>query len=361
MSKDLTNSSIDRKNILNNNLAIQEVYEQVGFYGIKYEGKYRFTKQQVAQYFEVDIRTIDRLLENHKAELEQSGYELYTGQKLKSYKEQVVDFVKLAKEKGDGNDIHVVTIIQLYENEIDSLNKTSVLGTFTYKAFLNLGMLLTGSEKAQKLRSAILDIVIDVLNKKLGGKTKYINQREEEFLPSAIREYNYRTEFTNALDFYIVENKFKYGQLTDKIYKSIFKENAKEYRQILKLNSKESVRSTMYSEVLDLIAGYENGYANYLKIEFEKIGRKLSLSEAHTLFGSYEQITEATLVPLREKARSLMASRDLAFRDALHEKLKEYVDEVSSEDYDKFLGERSMDLEKRLEDNKDVFKRLKDR
>lgn len=361
MSKDLTNSSIDRKNILNNNLAIQEVYEQVGFYGIKFEGKYRFTKQQVAQYYEVDTRTIDRLLENHKAELEQSGYELYTGQKLKSYKEQVVDFVRLAKEKGDVHDIHVVNILQLSENELDSLSKSPQLSIFTYKAFLNIGMLLTGSEKAQKLRSAILDIVIDVLNKRLGGKTKYINQREEEFLPSAIREYNYRKEFTNALDFYIVENKFKYSQLTDKIYKSIFKEDAKEYRQILKLNSKESLRSTMYSEVLDLIAGYENGYANYLKIEFEKIGRKLSLSEAHSLFGTYEQITEATLVPLREKARSLMASRDLAFRDALHEKLKDYVDEVSSEDYDKFLGERSMDLEKRLEDNKDVFKRLKDR
>jgi hypothetical protein len=202
MSKDLTNSSIDRKNILNNNIAIQEVYEQVGFYGIKHDGKYRFTKQQVAQYYEVDIRTIDRLLENHKTELEQSGYELYTGQKLKSYKEQVVDFVKLAKEKGDVHDINVVNILQLSENELDSLSKSPQLSIFTYKAFLNVGMLLTGSEKAQKLRSAILDIVIDVLNKKLGGKTKYINQREEEFLPSAIREYNYRQEFTNALDFY---------------------------------------------------------------------------------------------------------------------------------------------------------------
>lgn len=361
MSKDLTNSSLDRKNILNNNLAVQEVYEQVGFYGIKFEGKYRFTKQQIAQYFEVDIRTIDRLLENHKAELNQSGYELYTGKKLKSYKEQVFEFVRLAKEKGDVHDTNVVNILQLSDNELDSLSKSPQLSIFTYKAFLNIGMLLTGSEKAVKLRSAILDIVIDVLNKKLGGKTKYINQREEEFLPSAIREYNYRQEFTNALDFYIVENKFKYGQLTDKIYKSIFKENAKEYRQILKLNSKESVRSTMYSEILDLIAGYENGYSNYLKMEFEKIGRKLSLSEAHLLFATYEQITEATLVPLREKARSLMASRDLAFRDALHEKLKEYVNEVSPEDYDKFLGERSMELEKRLEENKDVFKRLKDR
>lgn len=361
MEKDLTNSSIDRKNILNNNIAIQEVYKQIGFYGLKYEGKYRFTKQQIAQYYEVDIRTIDRLLENYKEELEQSGYELYTGLMLKSFKEQVINFLSAAKSKRDVHDIHVVNIIQLFENELDSLAKTPQLGIFTYKAFLNIGMLLTGSEKAQKLRLAILDIVIDVLNKKAGGKTKYINQREEEFLPSVIREYNYRQEFTNSLDFYITENKFKYSQLTDKIYKSIFREASKEYRKILNLNVKESVRSTMYSEVLDLIAGYENGYASYLKKKSEDIKRKLSLSEAHALFTEFEQAMEAFVNPLREKARSLMASRDLVFRDALHEKLKDYVNAVSSEDFDKFLGDRSMDLEKRLEDNKDVFKRLKDR
>src|SRR5690606_8268858 len=126
--------------------------------------------------------------------------------------------------------------------------------------------------------------------------------------PSAIREYNYRQEFTNALDYYIIENKFKYAQLTDKIYKSIFKENAKEYRQILKLKTKDSVRSTMYSEILDLIAAYENGFSACLKSEFAQLGRKLSLAETQILFNKYEQITEATLIPLRERARSLMAS-----------------------------------------------------
>ncbi|WP_447640813.1 MULTISPECIES: hypothetical protein [Chitinophagaceae] len=372
MTKDLTNSGLDRKNILNNNIAIQEIYKQIGFFGFKHDGKYRFTKQQVAEYFEVDIRTIDRIIENHKDEIVENGYELYTGFKLKDFKDKIAHFINQKGKNGyvpdinvgnipDGNDIDVVTIAKIFEPELDSFSKTSVLGLFTYKAFLNIGMLLTSSEKAQKLRSSILDIVIDVLNQKIGGKTKYINQREEEFLPSAIREYNYRQEFTNALDFYITENKFKYGQLTDKIYKSIFKENAKEYRQILKLGSKDSVRSTMYSEILDLIAGYENGFSKFLKKESEKINRKLSLSEAYILFNEYENLTEDTLIPLREKARSLMVSRDLAFREALHEKLKEYINEVSAEDYDKFLGERSMDLEKRLEDNKEVFKRLKDR
>ncbi len=361
MTKDLTNSDLDRKNILNNNIAIQEVYQQVGFFGFKHDGKFRFTKQQLAEYFEVDMRTIERIVENHKEEIVDSGYEIYTGFKLKDFKDKITEFVKKVNEGEYVPDIYVGNMVQSFENELDNLSRTPQLAVFTYKAFLNVGMLLTGSEKAQNLRSAILDIVIDVLNQKLGGKTKFINQREEEFLPSAIREYNYRQDFTNALDYYITENKFKYAQLTDKIYKSIFKENAKEYRQILKLNVKESVRSTMYSEIIDLIAGYENGFSAFLKNEFEQLGRKLGLSEALILFNKYEQLTEATLIPLREKARSLMASRDLAFRDALHEKLKDYVNEVSPDDYDKFLGDRSMDLEQRLEDNKEVFKRLKER
>ena len=100
MSKNLTESSLDRKNILNNNFAVQEVYEHVGFYGIKFDDRYRFTKQQVAHYYEVDICTLDRLLENHKEEFEQSGYELYNGPTLRRFKDQVFDFVKVAKESG---------------------------------------------------------------------------------------------------------------------------------------------------------------------------------------------------------------------------------------------------------------------
>lgn len=359
MTKDLTNSLIERKNILNNKFAIKEIHDNVGFYGVMFDNKYRFTKLQVANYFEVDVRTIDRLLENNKEEFEQSGYELFIGSKLRMFKETIYSYNET--NGAAAHDIDVVSKMQFSDNELDTLTKTTQLGVFTYKAFLNTGMLLVGSEKAQQLRNILLDIVIDVLNKKLGGTTKFINQREEEFVPSAIREYNYREEFTNALDYYIKENKFKYGQLTDKIYKSIFKENAKEYRQILKLNTKESVRTTMYSEVLDLIAGYENGFADYLKKDYENKGRKLHLSEAHLLFTKFEETTDAIMMPLKEKARSLMASRDMAFREALHEKLKEYIDEVSADDYEKFLGDRSKPLEERLEDNKEVFRRLKDR
>ncbi len=348
--KDLTNSHIDRKNVLNNNLAVKEIYGQLGFTGIMFENKYRYTLNQVARFYEVDIRTIKRLLEEHGKELESAGYELFTGFKLKQFKDSSTQ----------QRDIDVPLLIQDDDNELVGINANRV-SVFTFKAMLNVGMLLQASEKAKEVRSFMLNVVIDVLNKKLGGNTKFINQREEEFVPAAIREINYRKEFTNAIDAYITPNRFKYGQLTDKIYKSIFKENAKEYRKVLDLKTKESVRATMYSEVLDLISSYENGFAEYLKNKFDTKGRYLTLSEANEEFTSFETLTNKIYEPLREKARSLMASRDMAFRDALHEKLKDYVSVVSSEDFDKFIGDKSQALEERLKENIDVFKRLKDR
>ena len=56
--------------------------------------------------------------------------------------------------------------------------KISVLGIFSFRAFLNPDMLLTESQKAKVLRSMILDIVIDAMNQKAGGRTKYTTQRE---------------------------------------------------------------------------------------------------------------------------------------------------------------------------------------
>jgi hypothetical protein len=172
-------------------------------------------------------------------------------------------------------------------------------------------------------------------------------------------EEAYRKQFTDALRDYVAMGNFKYPVYTNKIYVSIFREKAQEYRKILQLHKHEKVRDTLYSEVLDLIASYECGFADVLKKEYEKRNKKLSPFEVDILFKKFENM--AHWVPLIEKARSKMASRDLAFRDALHYKLKEYVTHLQIEDFDRFIGERSKDLSERLEEAKDVMKRLKDR
>ena len=62
-----------------------------------------------------------------------------------------------------------------------------------------------------------------------------------------------------------------------------------------------------------------------------------------------------------EKARIKMASRDLAFREALHLQLQEYVTPLQRDEFERFLGEKSKELAERLEEAKDVMKRLKER
>ncbi len=58
--KDLTKSIVSRQNVLNNDYAIYEIQTQLKIDGIIYEDEILFTKEQLATYFEVDERTIER-------------------------------------------------------------------------------------------------------------------------------------------------------------------------------------------------------------------------------------------------------------------------------------------------------------
>ncbi|MCK5148136.1 hypothetical protein KAR48_15380 [bacterium] len=191
------------KNILNNTFALEEIRKATRIECIVFEDKAFLLKEQVAAFFEVSPRTIDNYLAKHGEELHQNGYEVLRGKRLK--------LLKLA-------------LTESYVNETNFVNiKAPQLGIFDFRAFLNLAMLITESERARLLRKAMLDIVIDTLNKKTGGGTKYINQRDEDFIIAYFQEENYRKEFTDALRDYVDMGNFKYPLYTDKVYISIFR------------------------------------------------------------------------------------------------------------------------------------------
>lgn len=337
MPKDLTNSAVERQNILNNQYALHKAAQYLDLGGVEFQGEQVFTKQQVSKLFAISDSTIERYLATYDEELKGNGYVVLKGQKLKEFKSLV-----------DAAFIH-------------EGHKVSVLGLFTFRAVLNLAMLLTESERARQLRSRLLDIVLDVLAEKTGGQTKYINQRDEQYLLSAYQEEGYRRQFTDALKHHVDAHNFKYAHFTNLIYQSIFCENAREYRQVLKLAVQDRTRETMYSEVLNLIASYESGVAHEIEQAATKLGRQLTLEETEALFASFE--AHPLFKPLILDARTKMASRDLCFRDALHQRLEAYVQSVPQTDFEKFLGKTSKALEERLSDPETlaVFKRLKDR
>lgn len=141
MMKDLTVSKIERQNVLNNRFAVAEIQELLNIEAMLYEGQYWLTKKMVADFYGVDTSTIDRYLAQNSDELKHNGYVLCKGKRLKDIKLQ-------------------------FGHLINEASKTTQLGMFNFRAFLNIGMLLTESDRAKQVRSLMLDQVIATINKK---------------------------------------------------------------------------------------------------------------------------------------------------------------------------------------------------
>lgn len=332
--KDLTISSIERQNVLNNSFAIKKLQEHLDIESMFFDGEYWLTKKMVADFYNIDTSTIDRYLSANEDELKHNGYILCKGKALKEFKLQ-------------------------FAHLINEASKTTQLGLFNFRAFLNIGMLLTESEKAKQLRSLILDFVIATINEKTGGGTKFINRRDVNYLTAAITEENYRKILTSAIGKCVEGHKtYKYSLVTDYIYKAVFKENAKEYRRVLSLDSKDNVRHTLYAEVLLVISSFENGVGAAIQQRFkENGGMRLSMAEVERIVNELSE--NPIQKPYLNDARTKMSSRDFCFRDAYHGNIAEYLKAVTPEEYERFIGEKSIDFDNILAENKDVLKRLK--
>lgn len=81
----------------------------------------------------------------------------------------------------------------------------------------------------------------------------FINRRDVNYLSAALTEDNYRKVLTSALNQCVDGHiTYKYSQVTDYIYKAVFKENAKEYRNVLSLDA----RSILPLQKFILLASY---------------------------------------------------------------------------------------------------------
>ncbi len=141
MRKDLTTSTIDRQNILNNAYALREIEKATEISGIPFEGERVVLKELVAAFFEVTVRTVENYLERFQDELNRNGYEVVKGKRLKILKDTIFD-------------------TDVPEIEFGSIEKTPQLAVFRFRTFLNLGMLLVESQRARLSRQMILDIGI---------------------------------------------------------------------------------------------------------------------------------------------------------------------------------------------------------
>ncbi len=101
MSKDLTNSQIDRQNILSNPCALEEVETPVGINGNSFESRSVLPEKQVAAFLAIKPRTVDNDLKNVADEPRQNGYALVRGKLLQQ--------LKLSRQATFDDEAHFVT------------------------------------------------------------------------------------------------------------------------------------------------------------------------------------------------------------------------------------------------------------
>ena len=187
MSKDLSSSKLDRQNILNNTIALVEIKKAINLKWVNYNNHVYFTKEMLASFFSVDIRTIERYINKYNDELKSNGYTVLKGKELEEFFEAYKN---------------------TFATDINVGGKIRSLSVFDFRAFLNMSMLLVESQTALEMRKIILDIVIDTINQKTGGKTKYINQRKDDDR-IIIKKHNKRKSIVELFDGYKGEYKPK--------------------------------------------------------------------------------------------------------------------------------------------------------
>jgi hypothetical protein len=102
---------------------VDALQKDLDLIGMLFEGEYRFTKKMVADFYEVEERTIERYLEKYSEELLANGYFLCRGKRLKDFKLQFAPVINVG-------------------------SKTTQLGLFNFRSLLNIGMLIKEGDKA---------------------------------------------------------------------------------------------------------------------------------------------------------------------------------------------------------------------
>ena len=124
-----------------------------------------YTIEMVANYYEVEVGTIQKLVTRNVDELSKNGYKTMTGKEIK---EEFLgkDNVSIANFKG-------------YFTLNGSKMNNNTNRIFTKRTVLNVGMLLRDSKIAQEVRSRLLDITHDA-EKDNGSVSNVISELNEE-------------------------------------------------------------------------------------------------------------------------------------------------------------------------------------
>ena len=381
MGINLTNSYRDRQAILSNTYLIQKIEEHFNFdeyfwYDrLIYEGDFVITEQQLSYLFNVSKITIKKYLVIHDEEVKANGYQLLKGRVLQYFLSEC-----------DSDTINNAVRIS-YSDDIN--NAVKVLKVFTFKACLNIAMLLVESEPAKFIRSRILDIAIDLAAEKEGDRVKYINRPIRYIFPASYNtfctcskefkkaaqkyiELDYNTSLSNDMRF-VWERYNWFAVYYENIYQLVFGNNHDSYKQAMLLhtdyknydNEKQKraasfrhvksgyrLRNALYYEAYRAMNNIERGVAKKLKLAFTSKGRKLDVKELNAIVSNLDRDTK--FIPLIQEARTKMAlvnslnTNPKLYKEVINERFKAHKQAIKETDLNEFAKEKLENIKEKL-------------
>lgn len=173
---------------------------------------------QAATFYESTKKSVDTIITRNKGEFLEDVWVL-RGEDLKEFKKQV-------------------TLLQ-GEGELD--NRTPSLTLMNKRALLRIGMIMTGSEMATKVRNYLLNLEEDSkLDRKQWAIQREVGIVERKRMTSAIAKYIPDTK----------HKKFAYPNYTNMLYKVLFNCDAKTLRIKRDVSNNDALRDSFSKEEL---------------------------------------------------------------------------------------------------------------
>ena len=390
MAQNLTNSPRDRQKILNNPVLLHKIEQHLNLDEflidrLIYEDNLVFTKWQLECLFDVSTYSIKRCIEAHQQELQASGYLILKRDKLEEFFVSCNSSIKNTAIKYN----------------LDVL-KIRGLELFSFRAFLNMAMLLSESDEASFIRSRMLDILIDITLERENGRVRYLNRHIQRLFNLVYtKHYSCSGAFKDAVDRYVESSLSAYQDATgkdiqlstachyDKIYELIFDNKHKQYRQYLgrytssyecnrdkykseaKFRSYHSIKNryriVLCYEICQAITNIEDLLAKEIQVTSERINRKIKFQELDKIVFDIKSNSQFKL--FIEEARIKMATVDFlnssekSLKSILHDKMNAHYKTVSEKDLNDFIAVKTQSLKEKLSASKTmaVFQRLKER
>lgn len=157
--------------------------------------------EQVANFYEVSNKSIQTVVDRNREEFEGDGVIVLKGEELKEFKQKLTD-------------LHG-------EDQLPIGKRTANLMIMTKRAMLRIGMLLTASSVAVKVRNYLLNLEENsTVEQKKWAMQREVGKIDRKRMTTAIKDY--LPESPNK--------KFAYPNYTNMIYKVLFGKDAKTIR-----------------------------------------------------------------------------------------------------------------------------------